>query len=149
MSTACPLNFKQVDSNISRFSALLVALLVLIYLVTHNVFILLFLAFDFALKLFVTKKASLITHFSGFLKESFKIEEKLVDGGAKRLANFLGLFFVLLLVLAHYLLIWEISLFLATIFLACSLLDVFFDYCIGCKIYFIIKKIYPNFMNNL
>jgi hypothetical protein len=28
-------------------------------------------------------------------------------------------------------------------------LDLFFDYCIGCKIYFIIKKIYPEFMNDL
>jgi len=149
MSNACPLNFKQVDTNVSRFSALLVALLVLVYLVTHNIFILLFLALDFIFKLFVSKKASVITHFAEFLKNSFKIEEKLVDGGAKRLAAFFGLFFVLLLLLTHYIFPWGFSLIFATIFLVCSLLDVFFDYCIGCKIYFIIKKIYPNFMNKL
>lgn len=149
MSNACPLNFKQVDSNTSRFSALLVALLVLVYLVTHNIFILLFLAIDFIVKLFINKKISLIMLFAEFLKNSFNIEDSLVDGGAKRLAAFLGLFFVFLLIGTHYLLPWEITLVFATIFLCCSLLDVFFDYCIGCKIYFIIKKIYPNFMNRL
>lgn len=149
MSTACPLNFQKVDSNVSRFTALLVALLVLIYLVSHNVFILLFLALDFALKLFVGKKASLITHFAIFLKESFNIQEKLVDGGAKRLAGFFGLFFVFLLIVAHFIFPWSITLLFAAVFLLCSLLDVFFDFCIGCKIYFIIKKIYPNFMKEL
>lgn len=149
MSNACPLNFQLVDSNVSRFTSLLVVLLVLFYLVSPNIFILLFLLLDFVLKLFISKKASLITHFAEFIKNSFKIEEKLVDGGSKRLAAFLGLFFIFLLILAKYALPWEMTLIIAATFLLCSLMDVFFDYCLGCKIYFIIKKIYPNFMNKL
>lgn len=149
MSNACPLNFVQVDSSVARFSALLVALLVIIYLATSNIYILLYLVYDFSMKLFVTPKASLIMILAKLLKNSFRVQEKLVDGGAKRLAAFLGFFFVILLIIAHFLASPFVIFFLAAIFLLCSLLDVFFDYCIGCQIYFIIKKIYPDFMNNL
>jgi len=149
MSNACPLNFKKVESNISRFSALYVASLVIIYLFTFNVYILFFLAIDFIVKLFLNRGISPISMFSEFTKGLFKIKDKMVDGGAKRLAGFFGLFFVLLLIVSHFFNAWSVSLIIATIFLSCSLLDVFFNFCIGCKIYFIIKKIYPNFMNKL
>ena len=149
MSNACPLNFKQVDSNVSRFSALVVASLVVTYLLTLNVFILFFLALDFIMKLFLNRGISPISLVGEFLKEFFKIKENYVDGGAKRLAGFFGLVFVFLLIITHYLDVKEASFIVAAIFLSCSLLDVFFDFCLGCKIYFIIKKIYPNFMNNL
>jgi hypothetical protein len=149
MSNSCPLSFKKVDSNVSRFSSLFVATLVISYLFTQNIFILFFLAFDFSMKLFVSAKASPLTLLSELLKKSFKMQEKLSDGGAKRLAAFLGLFFVLLLIVTTYLAPWAVTVVLAVIFLLCSLLDIFLNYCIGCNIYFIIKKIYPNFMNKL
>jgi len=129
MSNACPLNFTKVDSNVSRFNALFVAILVITYLYTENIYILLFLFFDFVLKLFLNPGVSPIMMLAEFLKNIFHI--------------------VTSLIITHFLHIWLLSLSLALVFLACSLLDVFFDYCIGCKIYFIIKKIYPNFMNHL
>ena len=149
MANACPLNFKQVDSNLSRFSALFVASLVITFLYTSNVYILFFLTLDFVMKLFLNRGVSPINILAEFLKELFKIKSKFTDGGAKRLAGFFGLFFVLLLIIMHYAGNWNISLVIAGVFLSCSLLDVFFNFCIGCKIYFIIKKIYPNFMNDL
>ena len=75
------------------------------------------------------------------------MKEKFADGGAKRLAGMFGLLFVFLLIIAHFLNAPFISLVVAAIFLSCSLLDLFFSYCIGCKIYFIIKKVYPAFMS--
>lgn len=149
MSTACPLNFKKVDSNLSRFAALMVALLVVLYLITHNIFILLFLAIDFSTRLFGNEKYSVVSQLANLFKKILRPKESFADGGAKKLAGFFGLFFVLALIAVHFLSVWEVSLIVAAIFLTCSLLDVFFDYCLGCKIYFIIKKIYPNFMNNL
>ncbi len=149
MSNACPLNFTKVDSNVSRFSALFVAILVITYLYTDNIYILLFLFSDFVLKLFLNPGISPIMILAEFLKNIFHIKAKYADGGAKKLAGYFGLFFVTSLIVTHFLHIWFFSLSIALVFLACSLLDVFFDYCIGCKIYFIIKKIYPNFINHL
>jgi len=149
MSNACPLSFTKVDSNVSRFSALFVALLVITYLYTLNVYILIFLFIDFIFKLFLNPGISPIMMLAEFLKSTFNVKDKYVDGGAKKLAGYFGLFFVSSLIITHFFNVWLLSLGIALVFLACSLLDVFFNYCIGCKIYFIIKKIYPNFMNNL
>jgi len=149
MNEACPLNFTKVDSNVSRFSALFVSSLVILYLYSNNVFILYFLAIDFIIKLFLNRGISIITMLAEFFKGFFHVKDNFTDGGAKRLAGFFGLFFIFLLIGAHYFDVWSLSLSIAVLFLVCSLLDVFFDFCIGCKIYFIIKKIYPNFMNEL
>ena len=147
MSNSCPLNFERVDSNVTRLSSLAVASLVIFYLLTSNIYILIFLVLDFTIKLFVNKELSPISILSGFIKSTFKMKNKFTDGGAKRLAAMFGLLFVFLLILTHFLNAWIASLIVAAIFLSCSLFDVFFNYCIGCKVYFIIKRIYPSFMS--
>jgi len=147
MPNSCPLNFERVDSNVSRLSTLFVASLVILYLFSSNVYILIFLALDFIIKLFLNKEFSPISMLSKQIKSLFRMKEKFADGGAKRLAGMFGLLFVFLLIIAHFLNAPFISLVVAAIFLSCSLLDLFFSYCIGCKIYFIIKKVYPAFMS--
>jgi len=149
MSVSCPLNFEKVDANIARFNSLFVALSVVVYLYSGLVFILFFLAFDFVMRLFCNAGLSPINLLATFFKNFFGIGESYTDGGAKRLAAYFGLLFVLLLILSHYIDNYTLTLAVAGVFLSCSLLDVFFNFCIGCKIYYIIKKIYPNFMNNL
>ena len=149
MANACPLNFKQVDSNITRFSAFVVSTMVLLYLYTDNILILYFLVMDFSLKLFLNPGVSPINMVAEFLKSFFRVKDKMVDGGAKKLAGIFGFTFVMMLIISHFIGSWNISVVIAGIFLLCSLLDVVFSFCIACKIYFLIKKIYPNFMNNL
>jgi len=148
MSSSCPLNFERVDSNVSRLSSLTVAFLVILYLFSSNIYILMFLALDFIVKLFVNKELSPISILSHFIKRTLRIKDKFTDGGAKRLAGMFGLLFVVLLILTHFLNIWVASLVVAGIFLSCSLFDVLFNYCIGCKVYFIVKRIYPSFMSH-
>ena len=100
---ACPLNFKRVDESASRISALLVSSLVLLYLTSENIYILLFLFVDFILKLFFNKGISFIGMLSEFIKDILHVKEKFVDGGAKRLAGFFGLFFYFYLSLCMFL----------------------------------------------
>lgn len=147
MSYSCPLNFVQVDSNASRLSSLIVATLVVTYLFTSIEYILYFLVLDFSLKLFVKREYSLITSVSHTLRKILKMEEKFTDGGAKRLAGIFGLIFVSLLVIMHFLQLPTLTYIVAGIFLSCSLLDVFINYCLGCQIYYIVKKLYPSFMS--
>lgn len=147
MSYSCPLNFVQVDSNASRLSSLTVALLVITYVVTANEFILYFLVLDFITRLFISKKYSLIAILALSLRKSLKIQEIFTDGGAKRLAGIFGLVFVSMLLVTHFLGLASLMYLVAGIFLTCSLLDVFINYCLGCQIYHLIKKIYPSFMS--
>jgi hypothetical protein len=137
----------QVDANASRLSSLIVAALVITYLITSVDFILYFLVLDFSLKLFVEKKFSAISVTAHRLRKVLRIEEKFTDGGAKRLAGMFGLFFVSTLAVLHFFQVPTFTYVVAGVFLACSLLDVFINYCLGCQIYYIVKKLYPSFMS--
>lgn len=147
MSYSCPLNFEQVDASASRLASLIVALLVMVYLITLNIFILYILILDFSVKLFINKKYSLVGFISLKIRKLLNMEEKFTDGGAKRLAGIFGLFFVTMLLLTHFFTPIYVTYIVAAVFLSCSLLDVFINYCLGCQIYYIIKKLYPSFMS--
>ena len=147
MSYSCPLSFENIDSNISRMNSLMVSSLVITYLITFNAVIIYFLLFDFSMRLFCQKRLSLINNLSLLIKKSLKLKDKFSDSGAKRLAGYFALFFLLMLVAGNNLNIYTFSVVVASIFLICSLMDALFNFCIGCKIYFIIKKIYPSFMS--
>lgn len=147
MSYSCPLSFVQVESNTSRISSFLVASLIAAYLISFNIFILYFIAADFIIRLFFNKNISPVYMLAQFVKNTLKIDDKFVDGGAKRLAAYFGLTFVLLLIGTHFFHSAASSFVIGGVFMFCSLLDAFFNYCLGCKIYFIIKKIFPTFMS--
>jgi len=144
MSYSCPLNFEQVDSNISRISSFIVASLVITYAVSLNIFILYFLFLDFVNKLFFKKEYSPIAMLALFIKKLFRIKNKYCDGAAKRLATYFGLLFIFLLIVTSLFDFYILSLFVLVTFLSCSFLDAFFNYCLGCKIYYISKKFFPN-----
>lgn len=146
MSYACPMSFVRVDTNISRINSLFVTALVVAYFLDFNVLILYFLALDFLIKLYLQKKYSPLFIVAKYAKKVLRLKDSFCDGGAKRLAAYFGLLFVLLLIATHFINSLPLSLIVATVFLSCSLLDVLFNFCLGCKIYFIIKKIYPKFM---
>jgi len=146
MSYACPITFEKVDSTVSRFNASLVSIFLIYYLVTFNEYILYFLFIDFIIRSFGKKDYSVLFLVSRALKKGLGFKSRPYDGGAKMLAGYFGIFFLVLLLIANY---FSLSLFtylVGIVFLTCAILDVLFNYCVGCKVYFIIKKIYPNFM---
>ena len=144
---SCPMSFKQIDSNVSRLTSLLVASLIILYLFYSEVIILYIIALDFSIRLFIQKESSPLYRLAFATKELFNLKDKFIDSGSKRLAAYFGLLFTLLLIGSYYLDTWFATLIIAVVFLSCALLDVFFNFCIGCKIYYIIKKIYPSFMS--
>jgi len=147
MAYNCPLTFKKVESHISRLSSFLVSSLIVTYLATSNIYILYFLFLDFLIRLYIDKSYSLLFLVAKAMKNILALQDSFCDGGAKRLAAYFGLLFVGLLIATHYLDQWLVSLGIAAVFLLCSLLDVLLDFCIGCKVYYLVKKIFPNFMN--
>jgi hypothetical protein len=147
MSNSCPLNFEKIDANRARLGSLLVFLSVLVYLYNGFVAILFFLAFDFAIRLFYKSSLAPSVLIATAVGALFKIKPRYTDGGAKRLAAYFGFLFVLLLLFCHYFANDTVTLAVASLFLSCSFLDIFFNFCIGCKIYYIIKKVYPDFMH--
>ncbi len=146
MSQSCPINFQTYDNTVSRISSFYVALLVAFYLQSGYVAILLFIFFDLVIRVFVDKRYSLVYHMSLLTKKAFSMQTVKKDGASKKLAAYFGLLFTAGMIMFDFLQIQLGVLILATVYVACLLLDTYFDFCLGCKIYYIIKKFYPNFM---
>lgn len=149
MAQTCPLIFRKIDGTIARVSAVYVSFFVVLFLLTSQVVFLYFIVVDFLMRLYGLKQYSFIHHLSIAVKNILSLKTDMTDAGAKRLAAGFGLFFMLLLIIEYHFKLETLLYITAAIFLVCSFLEIVFSYCIGCKIYFIIKKIYPGFMEQL
>jgi len=145
MSQSCPITFKQIDGNLARIGAFFVLFFVLGYLVTSMNIFLYILALDFLIRLYWEKEFSIIYQLSKILKKIFKIKTHMTDAGAKRLAAQFGLLFSIILIIEVHIGLNIALNVTAFILIICASLELLFNYCIGCKVYHIIKKIYPNF----
>lgn len=144
MLKSCPLIFRQVDATISKISSIGVSSGIIIYLMTMQKFILIFLILDFVVRLSKYKMFSSIFRISSSIKIFLKLPARLVDAGAKRLAAIFGLLFTIGMLIAD-LLGWIYAIWIiAFIFLACVVLDIFLDYCIACVVYNIVKRMFPK-----
>ena len=144
MAQSCPLAFRQIDGTVARLNALSVFLLLSLFVFVTNPLILLFLGFDFIIRLYGNKKLSPIFQISKGIKKLFGFRAEMVDAGAKRLAAHFGLFFVLLLLAANLSGLNVLMYSAAAVFLFCLSLELLFGYCIGCKIYFIYRRFFPE-----
>jgi hypothetical protein len=144
MSQQCPLIFRQVDANVTRINTLFVIGGVIGFLVTQHLVILFFLMIDFYLRLYGYKHISPINNFSLMIQRTLSLQPKMEDAGAKRLAAFFGVGFIGAMIVFYLLGYFFAVNFIAGIFLFCASLELLFGYCIGCKIYYIAKKVYPK-----
>jgi hypothetical protein len=78
------------------------------------------------------------------IKQLLRLQTKMTDAGAKRLAAHFGVAFVILLLISTYMQLDALKYAMGALFLLCASLELFFDYCVGCKIYYLLKKIYPR-----
>ena len=141
MARSCPISSKQIDGTIARINAVFITLLIIIFLLTSNTIILYFLAIDFLLRLSNYKSWSLIFIFSTGVKKLFTLKTKMTDAAAKKLAALFGLVFIVVMIIFTSLDL-DIALYItAAILLYCTSLEVLFNYCVGCEIYHIFKKI--------
>jgi len=146
MARSCPISFKEIDGTIARINAMFITLLIVTFFITAYTSILYFLVIDLGVRLFGYYNFSLIFNFSKLVKKIFFLKTKMTDAGAKRLATFFGLFFVLLMsVLSNF--HFDNALYITgIILLICSSLEMLFNYCLGCEIYHIYQKIKLTFL---
>ncbi|MEA3372466.1 MAG: DUF4395 domain-containing protein [Campylobacterota bacterium] len=145
MAAACPLNYKQLDSTLVRIGSFYVIVMLTAFLITSNVAVLYLLGIDALFRVYGQKQFSFIYQLASGTKHLLRLPTKMADAGAKRLAGQFALLFVLMLIVGHHL---EVSLFIqvvAGIFLLCSLMELLFDFCVGCKVYYIVKYFFPGF----
>ncbi|QOP44139.1 DUF4395 domain-containing protein [Sulfurimonas sediminis] len=137
---SCPISFIKVDANIVRINASYILLLFGLYLNTFNKFILLFLIADFMIRLFFNKNYSPLYFLSARTKELLHVKSKFEDAAAKRLATYFGLIFLVFILLFDLLHAEVLFYIMSGVLLVCLFLEVAFNYCLGCKMYYLYKR---------
>ncbi len=137
---SCPVSFIKIDANIVRINAFYILLLMSFYLMTLNKFIILFLIADFSIRLFVNKSYSLLYFLSLRTKELLHVKSRLEDSAPKILATYFGFLFLVLILLFDLLHVETLLYATSGILLVCLFLELAFDYCLGCKIYYLYKR---------
>jgi len=140
MPQVCPIAFREIDGTISRLNALSISFFLIIFLFTHNLFLLYILAGDFLIRIYGQKKYSPFFNVSTLLKKIFHMQTEMVDAGAKRVAAQLGLLFIVLLLVSTHLEWFFVANIITLIFLSCTILEFFFSFCVACELYFILQK---------
>ena len=139
-SKSCPISLVSIDSNIARINAFYTGMLVLAFSLTLQVPILYFLILDFSTRLFYKREYSFLFILSSATKDILKLKSVKVDAAPKRLANYFGLIFAVLITLTALLELTSIMYILVIVLLICVFLEVVFNYCLGCEIYHLYKR---------
>jgi len=145
MVQACPLLFRQIDATVVRIGSFFVMSLVLLFLASAQVGLLYLLSLDFVIRLYGEKRFSPVYQLSVGVQGIFGLRPLMADAGAKRLATQFGLLFLVSMIASHHLQLDALTVVVAVTFLSCVSLELLFGYCVGCKVYMVIKKFFPEY----
>lgn len=139
MSPSCPISTRRVDSNMARIISFQVALFSMIFLVSQESFFMLVILFDFFIRALRQPNFSPFQIVGTFALKGWGIAPKLCDESPKRFALYLGLVTSLFIVVFYFTGFTTFATLVAVILLICALLETLFDFCIGCKLYYVIQ----------
>jgi hypothetical protein len=136
----CPVDFVTINENRARMVAFLVLILAVICFVTANTIIAAFLLADFTLRSFNLNKFSPLAIIAGGLIKLLQLKNKPVDRAPKRFAAFVGLSFMVMILLAlltDFITTAKVLLVVLMIFAA---LESLAGFCAGCYVYSYLKQ---------
>ncbi|MDQ7084522.1 MAG: DUF4395 domain-containing protein [Sulfurovum sp.] len=150
MAEVCPISVHRIDSNLVRVISAQVVISIVLLLMTEQSIFAFILLFDFMMRTLRLAEFSPFHIISKFILTGWGIAPKLCDESPKRFALYLGLLVSLVLVVASMAGFMMFATLLAFVLLVCALLEMLFDFCIGCKIYHILqigKGLFSNARN--
>src|SRR5690606_9203258 len=98
LSFLCPVSDLQINAPVARFNALFTLLILLLFFYFHNLFLIVFLAIDFALRANDMSEYSPLALLSRFIVKSFGIKPKMQNAGPKLFAAKIGYFLCILII---------------------------------------------------
>lgn len=144
MSKSCPISVHRIDAHVVRLVALQVFIVGLLLLLTEDIFFSFLLLFDFSIRTLKIKKLSPFANIANIIIDRLHIKPNFCDEAPKRFSVHFGLVIIGFLTLFFYSGYTEIATILVVALLLCAFLEATFDYCVGCKIYHYLKRIFPK-----
>ena len=141
MSQACPISFQTIDENQARIHAAVITALSVLFLATGWSTVLLFIAYDYIVRIAALPKLSPIYSISKSMVEMCNITPAKTDAAPKLFAAQIGLAFSLIasvLYLGNY----EVTaLSLVAVLTVCAFFEAALNFCAGCWFYSILNRL--------
>lgn len=136
----CPISDKKINERVARLNAISTVLLLGLYLLTSNVFVVIFLLVDFLVRSLELSHYSPLALLSRTVASMLNLAPKPINAGPKIFAARIGLVFSIAIFLSILFGLKLLALSLVSVFGACALLEATIGFCLACEIYpFVLK----------
>ena len=137
----CPIVKEKVDEKLIRINAMFIFSLLVLYNFMHIDWLIFVIVADFAIRVFWGVRNSPVCKM---IKHGLNIvgtKQYLVNAGPKKLASKVGFLFSVLIILFQFL-EYDIAKYIVSfVFLIATFLEVFFKFCLVCRIYPYLNKL--------
>jgi hypothetical protein len=130
----CPISDETINKSASRIGAIMTTMLLGIYAFTGNIFVLVFVLYDFVIRVFASKYTSPLGKISLHIDKALRVGNNMINKGPKLFAWRLGLLFTFISFIFLFI-NPQLSILFAVILMVFSFLDGAFNLCVGCLIY--------------
>ena len=131
----CPISDRKINERITRINAILTVLILIIFGLTQNIFLMAYLTIDFLLRASEYSGYSPTGIASGFIVRYLNFKENAINAGPKLFAARIGLILSSLIVMAFLLSLDILTYIVAGIMILFSFLEGALGICVACKIY--------------
>lgn len=137
----CPISNKKVDENVARLNGGLTVGILSLFLISNNIFLILFLLVDFFLRSAELSAYSPLANLSKFILEKTGTNKKLINSGPKIFAARIGVIFNAAILISILVDLNTATYVLTAIFGICAFLEAAIGFCVACQIYPILYKL--------
>jgi hypothetical protein len=141
LQAICPLSSQQIDERIPRINGAFTLILLVLFSITQNYLIMLFLVADFFARAIEKPQYSVLAIVSKSILAQFSEKANKTNAGPKIFAARIGFVFSLLILLFSLAGLISTAVVFVAIFAFCALLESVFNYCVACKIYPFVYKL--------
>ncbi|MFH1505242.1 MAG: DUF4395 domain-containing protein [Candidatus Omnitrophota bacterium] len=140
MNKACPISNKTINGKAARINAIITAIFIACSLIPPYRWIIILLAIDFFIRGFLNNSYSLFTILSQKITNILKMKQNIINAGPKIFAAKIGFALSLIIPIFYALNLSLLAIIFSIIFMLCAILEALFAFCIGCKIYPLVRK---------
>ncbi|TQV62513.1 MAG: DUF4395 domain-containing protein [Sulfurovum sp.] len=141
--TACPLSYKKINSYEFRMAGAFYTILLTLFLLSGKIFIIVYLLGDVAMRLSFVNNSPIL-FLSKMILKWIHYKKQMEDDAPKRFALILGAVMLMIILSTNLYSLETISWILSVNLIILKLLDVIFNYCVGCKLYQFITIFYSK-----
>jgi len=141
MSPSCPISQRRIDTNLVRIVSFEILVFTLLFAVTRNEFFIFTVLYDFSARVFRKENYSPFAQIAKYVLKYWNTTPAYSDESPKRFALYLGFVTSFAIALSALLGFVKTALIVAVILMICAILEVLFDFCIGCKLYYALQLI--------